>query len=110
MEQYPAEGTNQKRGRIDCRPNYSHPHVWWEIGLGGSAYPPGCVRVELDLADTMNWQDTRLSAAKNPLHFGHNNSGRGVKDGALHFTCVFYGFRLHNHRNRHTLTDSEPLR
>jgi len=41
---------------------------------------------------TLNWQDTRLSTGKNPLKFGHNNSGRGVGGGTVHFTGVFYRF------------------
>jgi len=43
-------------------------------------------------ARTLNWQDTRLSTGKNPIRFGHNNSGRGVGGGTVHFTGVFYRF------------------
>ncbi len=43
-------------------------------------------------ARTLNWQDTRLSTGQNPIRFGHNNSGRGVGGGTVHFTGVFYRF------------------
>ena len=43
-------------------------------------------------ARILNWQDTRLSTGKNPIRFGHNNSGRGVGGGTVHFTGVFYRF------------------
>lgn len=38
------------------------------------------------------WNDTRLVAGSNPLAMGHNNSGRGVGGGTVHFTGVFYRF------------------
>lgn len=38
------------------------------------------------------WNDTRLVAGKNPLAMGHNNSGRGVGGGTVHFTGVFFRF------------------
>jgi len=43
-------------------------------------------------AQSLAWQDTRLSTGKNPLTFGHNNSGRGVGGGTVHFTGVFLRF------------------
>ena len=42
--------------------------------------------------ESLGWQDTRLSAGKNPLSFGHNNCGRGVGGGTVHFTGVFLRF------------------
>jgi choline dehydrogenase-like flavoprotein len=33
------------------------------------------------------WQDERLSAGKNPLHFGRNNAGIGVGGTTLHYTA-----------------------
>lgn len=42
---------------------------------------------------SLSWQDTRLSTGNDPIKFGHNNSGRGVGGGTVHFTSVFY--RLH---------------
>lgn len=39
------------------------------------------------------WQETRLVAGSDPLKLGHNNSGRGVGGGTVHFTGVF--LRLH---------------
>ncbi|MDD4335509.1 MAG: FAD-dependent oxidoreductase, partial [Desulfotomaculaceae bacterium] len=41
---------------------------------------------------SMAWNDTRLVAGSNPLAMGHNNSGRGVGGGTVHFTGVFYRF------------------
>ncbi|MGD8192637.1 GMC family oxidoreductase [Brevibacillus ginsengisoli] len=38
------------------------------------------------------WQDTRIVAGDNPLSMGHNNSGRGVGGGTVHFTGVFLRF------------------
>jgi choline dehydrogenase-like flavoprotein len=38
------------------------------------------------------WQDTRLVDGANPLKLGHNNSGRGVGGGTVHFTGVFLRF------------------
>lgn len=43
-------------------------------------------------ANRLAWQDTRLSTGTNALRFGHNNSGRGVGGGTVHFTGVFYRF------------------
>ncbi|WP_048601297.1 GMC family oxidoreductase [Rubeoparvulum massiliense] len=41
----------------------------------------------------LGWEDTRLVAGKNPLTMGHNNSGRGVGGGTVHFTGVFLRFQ-----------------
>ncbi|GED61303.1 GMC family oxidoreductase [Brevibacillus formosus] len=38
------------------------------------------------------WQETRLVAGKDPLRLGHNNSGRGIGGGTVHFTGVFLRF------------------
>ncbi|MGE5704655.1 MAG: GMC family oxidoreductase [Clostridia bacterium] len=38
------------------------------------------------------WQATRLVDGANPLKMGHNNSGRGVGGGTVHFTGVFLRF------------------
>lgn len=38
------------------------------------------------------WQDTRFTTGSDPLDFGHNNSGRGVGGGTVHFTGVFFRF------------------
>lgn len=46
---------------------------------------------ELSMA-SLGWQDTRLSTGKDPISFGHNNSGRGVGGGTVHFTGVFLRF------------------
>ncbi|WP_366923157.1 GMC family oxidoreductase [Metallumcola ferriviriculae] len=43
-------------------------------------------------AQSLAWQDTRLSTGKDALTFGHNNSGRGVGGGTVHFTGVFLRF------------------
>ncbi|MCH5586052.1 GMC family oxidoreductase [Shimazuella sp. AN120528] len=40
----------------------------------------------------LGWQDTRIVDGKNPLTMGHNNSGRGVGGGTVHFTGVFLRF------------------
>ncbi|USG66336.1 GMC family oxidoreductase [Brevibacillus ruminantium] len=40
----------------------------------------------------LGWQETRLVDGKNPLRLGHNNSGRGVGGGTVHFTGVFLRF------------------
>jgi len=41
---------------------------------------------------SLAWNDTRLVAGNDPLAMGHNNSGRGVGGGTVHFTGVFYRF------------------
>jgi len=46
------------------------------------------------------WNDTRLVAGKNPLTMGHNNSGRGVGGGTVHFTGVFYRFHASDFKVR----------
>ena len=43
-------------------------------------------------ANYLAWQDTRLTTGNDPLDFGHNNSGRGVGGGTVHFTGVFFRF------------------
>jgi choline dehydrogenase-like flavoprotein len=42
---------------------------------------------------TLGWQDTRIVDGANPLKMGHNNSGRGVGGGTVHFTGVFLRFQ-----------------
>ena len=42
--------------------------------------------------NSLAWQDTRLTTGQDPLDFGHNNSGRGVGGGTVHFTGVFLRF------------------
>lgn len=46
------------------------------------------------------WQETRLVAGKDPLRLGHNNSGRGVGGGTVHFTGVFLRFHESDFRTR----------
>lgn len=41
---------------------------------------------------SLGWQDTRLVDGNDPLEMGHNNSGRGVGGGTVHFTSVFLRF------------------
>jgi len=41
---------------------------------------------------SLGWQDTRIVDGANPLTMGHNNSGRGVGGGTVHFTGVFLRF------------------
>lgn len=41
---------------------------------------------------SLAWNDTRLVAGNDPLAMGHNNLGRGVGGGTVHFTGVFYRF------------------
>ncbi|WP_156411067.1 GMC family oxidoreductase [Paenibacillus sp. Soil787] len=40
----------------------------------------------------LGWQDTRIVDGTNPLTMGHNNSGRGIGGGTVHFTAVFLRF------------------
>lgn len=40
----------------------------------------------------LGWQDTRLVGGSDPIRLGHNNSGRGVGGGTVHFTGVFLRF------------------
>ncbi|MGG1662783.1 GMC family oxidoreductase [Brevibacillus sp. NRS-1366] len=46
------------------------------------------------------WQETRLVAGKDPLKLGHNNSGRGVGGGTVHFTGVFLRFHESDFRTK----------
>ncbi|WP_139491930.1 GMC family oxidoreductase [Brevibacillus dissolubilis] len=41
---------------------------------------------------SLAWQATRLVDGKNPLKMGHNNSGRGVGGGSVHWTGVCLRF------------------
>jgi choline dehydrogenase-like flavoprotein len=41
---------------------------------------------------SLGWQDTRLVDGQHPLRMGHNNSGRGIGGGTVHFTGVFLRF------------------
>ncbi|RXT08203.1 GMC family oxidoreductase [Ammoniphilus sp. CFH 90114] len=40
----------------------------------------------------LGWQETRIVDGQDPLTMGHNNSGRGVGGGTVHFTGVFLRF------------------
>ena len=40
----------------------------------------------------LGWQGTRLAGGNDPIQLGHNNSGRGVGGGTVHFTGVFLRF------------------
>ncbi|MFD2369606.1 GMC family oxidoreductase [Brevibacillus sp. GCM10020057] len=46
------------------------------------------------------WQQTRIVAGADPLRLGHNNSGRGVGGGTVHFTGVFLRFHESDFRTR----------
>ncbi|GIO09333.1 glucose dehydrogenase [Brevibacillus reuszeri] len=46
------------------------------------------------------WQETRLVAGNDPLKLGHNNSGRGVGGGTVHFTGVFLRFHESDFQTR----------
>ncbi len=41
---------------------------------------------------SLAWNDTRFTTGNDPIQLGHNNSGRGVGGGTVHFTAVFYRF------------------
>lgn len=43
-------------------------------------------------AKNLGWQDTRIVDGQHPLTMGHNNSGRGIGGGTVHFTGVFLRF------------------
>lgn len=51
-------------------------------------------------AEYLAWNDTRLVAGNDPLDMGHNNSGRGVGGGTVHFTGVFFRFHASDFRVR----------
>lgn len=59
----------------------------------------------------LTWIDTRISTGKDPLKFGHNNSGRGVGGGTVHFTGVFYRFHESDFRvkNLYGVADDWPI-
>lgn len=46
------------------------------------------------------WNDSRIVTGKNPLTMGHNNSGRGVGGGTVHFTGVFLRFHESDFRTK----------
>ncbi|MBU7005707.1 GMC family oxidoreductase [Phosphitispora fastidiosa] len=46
------------------------------------------------------WNDTRIVSGSDPLSMGHNNSGRGVGGGTVHFTGVFYRFHESDFRTK----------
>jgi choline dehydrogenase-like flavoprotein len=41
---------------------------------------------------SLGWQDTRIVDGSDPLTMGHNNCGRGIGGGTVHFTGVFLRF------------------
>lgn len=41
---------------------------------------------------SLGWEETRIVDGNNPLTMGHNNSGRGIGGGTVHFTGVFLRF------------------
>lgn len=41
---------------------------------------------------SLGWEDTRIVDGSDPLTMGHNNSGRGIGGGTVHFTGVFLRF------------------
>lgn len=47
---------------------------------------------ELSMNATLGWQDTVLVGGSDPLKMGHNNTGRGVGGGTVHFTGAFLRF------------------
>lgn len=47
---------------------------------------------ELSMNAALGWQDTVLVGGADPLTMGHNNTGRGVGGGTVHFTGVFLRF------------------
>lgn len=48
----------------------------------------------------LGWQETRLVDGCHPLQMGHNNSGRGIGGGTVHFTGVFLRFHESDFRTR----------
>lgn len=48
----------------------------------------------------LGWQDTRIVNGADPLRMGHNNSGRGVGGGTVHFTGVFLRFHASDFQTR----------
>ncbi len=48
----------------------------------------------------LGWQDTRIVDGHDPLTMGHNNSGRGIGGGTVHFTGVFLRFHEADFRAR----------
>ena len=48
----------------------------------------------------LGWQDTVLVGGADPLRMGHNNTGRGVGGGTVHFTGVFLRFHESDFRVR----------
>jgi len=46
------------------------------------------------------WEATRLVDGADPLRLGHNNSGRGVGGGTVHFTGVFLRFHESDFKTR----------
>lgn len=43
-------------------------------------------------SNSLAWNETRFSTGNDPIKLGHNNSGRGVGGGTVHFTAVYYRF------------------
>jgi choline dehydrogenase-like flavoprotein len=69
----------------------------------GPLYDPQDDFASDELAMTsLGWQETRIVDGQNPLMMGHNNSGRGVGGGSLHWTGVTLRFHDADF-NAHTL-------
>lgn len=48
----------------------------------------------------LGWQETRLVDGAHPLKMGHNNSGKGVGGGTLHWTGVMLRFHASDFRTK----------
>lgn len=59
----------------------------------------------------LGWQDTVLVGGADPLKMGHNNTGRGVGGGTVHFTGVFLRFHESDFqiKSRDGVADDWPL-
>ncbi|ULL19377.1 GMC family oxidoreductase [Paenibacillus sp. H1-7] len=60
----------------------------------------------------LGWQDTRIVDGQDPLQMGHNNSGKGVGGGTVHFTGVFLRFHESDFaaKTRDGVADDWPIR
>lgn len=59
----------------------------------------------------LGWQETVLVAGSDPPRMGHNNTGRGVGGGTVHFTGVFLRFHESDFRvkSRDGVADDWPI-
>jgi len=70
------------------------------LEAGSSRHPQKDFASDELTMKNLGWQETRLVDGSHPLTLGHNNSGRGVGGGTLHWTGVMLRFHASDFETR----------